>query len=108
MNSNTNELSLQRPTWAEISIEAIHFNYSQIKNILSGAGVMAVVKADAYGHGATVIAKELEQAGVSFFATATPAEAVQLRRAGTKIPLVVLSGMTPEQLPLLRHYDFFP
>ena len=108
MSSNTNDLALQRPTWTEIDLDAILFNYLEIKRVASGAEVMAVVKADAYGHGASVAARELQQAGVTFFATATPAEAVQLRQAGIHVPVLVLSGMTPEQLPLLRHHDFIP
>jgi alanine racemase len=108
LNSNTNDLSLQRPTWTEIDLDAILSNYLEIKRIVSGAEVMAVVKADAYGHGASVIARALEQANVAFLATATPAEAVQLRQAAISVPILVLSGMTAEQLPLLRHHDFIP
>ncbi|HJZ10955.1 MAG TPA: alanine racemase, partial [Acidobacteriota bacterium] len=88
MSSNTNDLALQRPTWTEIDLDAILFNYLEIKRVASGAEVMAVVKADAYGHGASVAARELQQAGVTFFATATPAEAVQLRQAGIHVPVL--------------------
>ena len=105
---NTSDLGLQRPTWAEIDLDILNSNYVEIKNSVQPASVLAVVKADAYGHGATVIARELNRAGVELFGTATALEAIELRKANISTPIVVLSGMTVEQLPLLLQYDISP
>src|SRR5262249_50999813 len=51
---------------------------------------------------------EFEKAGVAYFGTATVEEALEIRRAGISTPIVVLGGMTLQQLPLLRNYEFFP
>ena len=108
MSLNTNDLSLQRPTWAEIDLDALRSNFVKIQQRVAPAKILAVVKSDAYGHGATVVARELEEAGASFLGTATVAEAIQLRRASIRLPILVLSGMTPEQIPLLQEFDFIP
>ncbi len=69
---------------------------------------MAVIKADGYGHGAVAMGREFEKAGVPYFGTATVEEALEIRQAGISTPILVLGGMTLEQLPLLRDYEFFP
>ncbi len=108
MSLNTNDLSLQRPTWAEINLDALRSNFVKTQERAAPAKILAVVKSDAYGHGATAVARELETAGAAFLGTATVAEAIQLRRADIRLPILVLSGMTPEQLPLLLEFDFIP
>lgn len=70
--------------------------------------ILAVVKSDAYGHGAVVLAREFERAGAGFLGTATTAEAVELIRARVKIPIIVLSGITPDEIPLLEEFPFIP
>lgn len=80
---------------AEIDRDAIAHNYRQIKkNIPKYTGIMAVVKADAYGHGAIEIAQILEKEGVDYLAVAIAAEGAQLRDIGIKTPILVL-GYTP-------------
>lgn len=80
---------------AEIDIDAITHNYRQIKkSIPSYTEIMAVVKADAYGHGAIKIAQTLQEEGVDYLAVAIAAEGAQLREEGIKIPILVL-GYTP-------------
>ena len=108
MKTSISKLPLQRPTWAEVNLDALHANYSKLQKIAAPAKVLAVVKSDAYGHGAVQIATELAANGVSFFGVATAAEAKELREAGIKTPILILSGMTPQQLPLLRQFDFIP
>jgi alanine racemase len=80
----------------------------KILKLVAPARILAVVKADGYGHGSLRIARELEKTGVAYFGTATVEEAIEIREAGIQTPLVVLGAMTPEQLPILDQYDFFP
>jgi len=105
---NISDLSFQRPTWAEIDLDIFRSNYLAIKETVHPAAVLAVVKADAYGHGAIVLARELQQLGVDRLGTATALEAIELRKSGVKTPVIVLSGMTISQLPLLLQYDLTP
>ncbi|MCI0413146.1 alanine racemase [bacterium] len=105
---NISDLSFQRPTWAEIDLDIFSSNYLAIREAVQPARVLAVVKADAYGHGAIVLARELHQLGIERLGTATALEAIELRKAGIRTPVVVLSGMTVSQLPLLLQYDLIP
>jgi len=106
-NNRIRALDLKR-AWAEIDLDCIHSNLIKITRIVGGVRVLAVIKSDAYGHGAPAVARELEAAGAAFFGTATASEACRLRDAGIKNPLLVLSGMTAEELPLLMDYDVIP
>jgi alanine racemase len=106
--TNISDLPFQRPTWASIDLDLLHSNYLEIKRIVHPAGVLAVIKSDAYGHGASVIARELESDGVERFGTATAQEAIALRKSGISTPIVVLSGLTIPQIPLLLQYDLIP
>lgn len=78
--------------YAEIDLDAVRSNIEYIKEkLLPGTGIMAVVKADGYGHGAVPIAKEIEDiGGVYGFAVATAGEAFQLRASGIKKPILIL------------------
>lgn len=77
---------------ALISLDAIRYNFEQMKkNIKEGTKIVAVIKADAYGHGAVPIARMLEELDYVWgFATATAQEALQLRRAGITRPILIL------------------
>lgn len=87
-----------RPTIAEINLAALRFNYAQIRGTLDPAcGVLAVVKADAYGHGFMDVAQELEQLGVTAFGVAFLAEGIQLRKSGIDRPILLLGGIYPGQ-----------
>lgn len=83
--------------WAEVDLDAISDNLEQIKtNIAPETSVMAVIKADGYGHGAIPIAKELERIDfVSGYAVATAEEALILRRAGICKPILILGYTFP-------------
>ena len=78
--------------YAKIDLEAIKFNLLSMKNnIPEGTKIMAVIKTDAYGHGAVGIARMLE--GIDYiwgYATATAEEAFELRDAGMKKPILIL------------------
>ena len=67
-------------TEAHISLDNLLYNYNQIKNRVDPCQVMAVVKADAYGHGVIPVAKTLVDEGVEIFAVARLAEALKLRK----------------------------
>lgn len=84
-------------TWAEIDLDALQHNVEEIrKQIKKSTRVLAVIKADAYGHGAVGIVQELLRCGITDFAVASVNEAVQLRRAGIQANLLIL-GYTPDE-----------
>lgn len=86
---------MQRPVWAEIDLKNIAHNYQQVRKLVgSKVRVMAIVKANAYGHGAVEVALTLDEAGADCFGVAIMNEAVQLRNAGIKKPILIL-GWTP-------------
>ena len=94
MEYNKDENYLKR-TWAEIDLSALKTNYENIRNTASpSARLMAVVKADAYGHGAVRCSKVLEECGVDWFAVSNIEEALELRRGGIDKPILIL-GYTP-------------
>ncbi len=84
-----------RRTWAEIDLDALGQNFWAVRGC-TGAKVCCVIKADAYGHGALRAARELEDLGADWFAVSNMEEALQLREAGVKKPLLVL-GFTPAE-----------
>lgn len=81
---------LPRTAWLEIDLAALVVNLSLIRTLAGGAAVHPVVKADAYGHGAVAVAAALEAAGADGFCVATYDEAVELRTAGLRKPILVL------------------
>ncbi len=83
-----------RRTWAEIDLDDALFNFENIKKIADGRSIMPVVKADAYGHGANVLAKLYEDNGADGFAVSNINEAIKLRKFGIKKDILVL-GFTP-------------
>jgi alanine racemase len=88
----------KRPTWAEIDLAAIKNNLECIRNVLSPKSrIMAVVKADAYGHGMKEISRTCVEEGVDFLAVATLDEAMQLIKYGVKATILVL-GYIPRHL----------
>lgn len=98
--------SFYRPTWIEISMDALRYNLEAFGKLLPPTmHRMAVIKADAYGHGAVEVAKEAVSCGISYLAVAFLDEALELRRAGIKAPILVL-GFTPVQgVPLALRND---
>ena len=70
-------------TWVEVDLDAIKYNYLQVRKIVSkDSKIMCVVKADAYGHGAEFLTKEYENLGADWFAVSNLEEAIQLRENG--------------------------
>jgi alanine racemase len=88
----------RRPTWAEIDLNQLAANFNRIKSrVGSTARIMAVVKANAYGHGAVECARRLAAEGADWFGVALPEEAIELRNAGITQPLLCLAGFWPGQ-----------
>jgi alanine racemase len=81
-----------RPTRAEVNLEALRHNLRALRRHAAGARLWAVLKADAYGHGAPAVARTLERAQVDGFCVALLEEAIELREAGIRAPIVVMGG----------------
>lgn len=98
--------SFLRRTWATINLDHLHYNIEAIKNKISpNTKVMAVVKADAYGHGDKIIAQTLEGIGINYFAVSNLDEALSLRQAGITSDILIL-GFTPaQQANTLSQFD---
>lgn len=87
-----------RPTFAEISLAALRENYATLRSsVPARAAILAVVKADAYGHGFLEVCRQLEKQGVDAFGVAFLAEAIQLRKSGIDKPILLLGGVYPGQ-----------
>ncbi len=83
--------------WAEVDLDAIALNLHNLKaHITKGTKIMAVVKADAYGHGVEHVSRILEENGVDCFAVSSLSEAIQLRRLGRTLPILILGYTPPE------------
>ena len=78
-------------TWAEIDINALKHNFEIIKKTANGTKIMAVVKANAYGHNVDIVAPILDKNGADAFAVSNIVEAVELRDLGIKKPILILS-----------------
>lgn len=89
-------LSGAASTWARIDLAALRANYQRACALAGGRAVIAVVKADAYGHGAVTITRALAQAGATRVAVATVGEGVELREAFPALRILVLGGVRGE------------
>lgn len=94
-----------RPVWAEISLRALEHNLRAIRaHVGDSRKVLCIVKANAYGHGAAGVATALEKAGADWFGVTCVAEGTELREAGIRKPILVLTGCWPgEEKELLAH-----
>ncbi|MBS1809301.1 MAG: alanine racemase [Acidobacteria bacterium] len=103
-------ITSSRPTWAEISLPNLIHNYLTIKSHLHGeAQLMAVVKANAYGHGAVACARALErEANADWFGVALIEEGVELREAGITRPILCLGGFWHGQAGTIIAHDLTP
>ena len=96
-------------TWAEINLDAISNNIKQIKKSLNkNTKLMAVVKADAYGHGFFEVSKSILNSGADAFAVATTDEALQLRKSGFDIPLLILGVIFKDDVEKIIQNDIMP
>lgn len=94
-----------RGAWAEINLSALRHNISAIKSrVADGAKFCAVVKADAYGHGAVAVAREAVAQGADYLAVAVLSEAVKLREAGFTTPILILGPTQPQEADVVVRY----
>lgn len=91
--------------WIELSQKNLMENVKNLRSLLPpNCELMPAVKADAYGHGAALVSKELNRMGVHSFCVASVSEAVELRKQGIKGEILVLGYTEPEQFAFLRKY----
>ena len=88
-------MKLLKRTWADVSLDHLAHNYTILRGqVPASCRFLGVVKADAYGHGAVPVSHHLEELGAEFLAVSNLEEAVQLRRGGVQLPILIL-GYTP-------------
>jgi alanine racemase len=88
-----------RPVWAEVDLDAVRANVRTLADLAAPAALMAVVKADGYGHGAVPVARAALDAGASWLGVALVEEGAELRAAGIDAPILVLSEPPPAAAP---------
>jgi len=92
------DLSEQRPTRAEVSLDAVDANLAAVRARVGNLPILGVVKANGYGHGAVPVARALAGAGIDSLAVALLEEAKELRRGGITIPLLMMGALEPGQM----------
>ena len=97
-----------RPTAALIDLEALSHNYGEVTRRIGGRKVLAVVKAQAYGHGAVAVSRRLVELGVHMLGVALVEEGLELRAAGVGVPIVVLGPVRPEQAGVIAKAGLTP
>ena len=98
-----------RPVWAEIDLDCIRHNIQEFQRILNpNTELMAVVKADAYGHGASQVARTALETGASWLAVALPEEGILLRRQGITAPILLLGSSAPGTEKAVLEHNLCP
>jgi alanine racemase len=97
-----------RPAWVEVDLAALRHNVTVLRDVAAPAEVMAVVKADAYGHGAGPVARAAVEAGAAWLGVALVEEGVALREAAIDAPVMVLSEPPPEAASTVVAQDLTP
>ena len=107
---NQNGSDPRQRAWMEVSAQAVEKNARALKGILKpGCALMAVVKADGYGHGAETVARAAICGGASSLGVATLQEGIELRRAGLELPVLVLGNLIQaEDLRACLHWQLMP
>ncbi|MBW4651288.1 MAG: alanine racemase [Kastovskya adunca ATA6-11-RM4] len=103
-------VGLCQRAWVEINLAALTNNVQQLKRFLKpGTDLMAVVKADAYGHGAVTVSKTALKAGATWLGVATVEEGIALREADITAPILILGAVnTPEQIRAIAAWQLQP
>ena len=99
---------LQRPTWVEVDLDAITANARALRGVASGSTFMAVIKADAYGHGMVPVARAAARGGADWFAVALIEEGRALRSAGVVQPTLLLTEPPSAAIPALLDAGLTP
>jgi alanine racemase len=105
-----------RPVWAEVSTSALTYNLDAIRKFVNPESekrqaprlVLSIVKGNGYGHGGPQVAKILEKAGSDWFGVTSAAEGIEVRKAGVKKPILVLTSFWPGEEKNLLKYDLTP
>ncbi len=100
MNRSASGASVPGRTWSEIDLGAVWHNVRELKRRAPNSRLMAVVKADAYGHGAVEVALAAREAGAGSFAVVTVEEGEELRRGGIVEEILVFTDLLPDRLAL--------
>lgn len=108
MNGSSSGCWPEARTWAEISLAQIAANWRELRRAAGGAQVAAVVKANAYGHGAVPVALRLEREGCQWFAVSNAAEGAELRRAGIRGRILVMGGFAPFEMDAFFEHRLTP
>lgn len=98
----------ERPTEATVNLNALRHNYRLIKKYAGNVDVMAVVKANAYGHGDVEVVRALKKEGVKHFGVALVKEGIRLRNKGIRDNIYILSGITDGQENEIINFAFVP
>lgn len=107
--SDRADMSDRRPTWAKVDTDALAANFHVVKSHVGpDVKVMAVVKANAYGHGAVECARRLEKEGADWFAVALPEEGLELRTTGITKPVLCLAGFWQGQANGCLKHELVP
>jgi alanine racemase len=85
--------------WARIDLNRLSTNLAEARSRLPEQKILAVVKADAYGHGAIAVCHQLQQDGIDYLGVGTSREAIDLRNEGIDAPILVLGALLPTELP---------
>ena len=88
--------NFEKHVWAEIDLDALRANFRAVKERAGSLPLCAVVKADSYGHGAVQCSRVFAEEGAAWLAVSCLAEAMQLRRAGQTLPILILGHVEPE------------
>ena len=97
--------TFEKHVWAEIDLDALRANFRAVQKRAGDLPLCAVVKADSYGHGAVQCARIFAEEGAAWLAVSCLAEALQLRQAGQKLPILILGHVQPEfAAALIEHH----
>jgi alanine racemase len=94
-----------RPSFVQINLDQIIQNYRILKSHADGRKCLAVLKANAYGHGMVEVARALEAVGLDYGGIALVEEGIALRQAGIQVPLLVFGGLVHEQVEACAQHD---
>lgn len=98
-----------RPTWAEVNLKNLEYNFKQVKSLLHPqTKILVTVKADAYGHGLIAVSRRLSACNVDYLGVASIDEGIHLRRAGIKKPILLLGLILKKDIQALFTYQLTP
>ena len=102
------DLKRRSASVAEIDLAALGTNLQRVKERIGSRKILAMVKANAYGHGAAAVSRFLAENGVAMLGVAYLEEGIALRKAGVRLPILLMTGCPIEQIPEIVHYRLIP